>query len=279
MGEKLIDGVKIPSKEELLGEVETEEVNETPEETPEEKEETPEYSDVEKKAMEMGWNPEGVEGKENLNAEEFVGRQKLYDDIRTLKKQNKRLSGDIENINKYQDTIREDERKVVMQELRDRKIQALKDEDYDKVADLDDQIADERGKESQTAATTDGPTPEFKEWVSDNGWYETDIDLKVEADHIGEKYWKANPEKTLEEVFEYVGKTVRKLNPDTFDNGNRNKPSAVEASGNRPARKKETAPKYKVSDLDAESQSIMRTIIRTTKGMTEERYLKEYFES
>ena len=33
---------------------------------------TPEYTEIEQEAMGFGWNPEGVEGKKNLTAEEFV---------------------------------------------------------------------------------------------------------------------------------------------------------------------------------------------------------------
>ena len=265
--------VVVPTKEELLGEVtEAEEL----EGTPDELEHDP--SEIEQKAMDMGWNPDGVEGKENLSPEEFVGRQKLYDDIRSLKKQNKRQASDIENITKYQDRIKSDERKNVLEELRQEKIQALKDEDYNKVADVDDKIADERSSQAADVKDTPDESTEFKEWLPDNKWYNSDVDLKVEADYLGEKFWKANPEKTLEEVFEYVGKTVRKMNPDKFDNDNRNKPNAVEASGNRP-QKRSSKPKYKASDMSSEEQGIMRTIIRTTKGMTEESYLKEYLES
>lgn len=278
--------VTIPSKEELLGVVE--ETAEAIEEAVEEVDASPEaddYSEVEQEAMALGWNPEGVEGKRNLSAEEFVDRQKLYDDIRALKKQNKRLSGDVENITKYQERrekqVREDERNKLLETLKTQKVQALQEEDYHKVAEIDDQIADERGKAAQEAKEEEAQvretSPEFDSWVEGNSWYNQDIDLKVEADMLGEKYWRENPEKNLEDVFEYVGKTIRKLNPDKFENQRRKAPSAVESSENRAPRAKSKA-KYKASDLPQEEQAIMRTVIRATKGMTEERYLKEYFE-
>ena len=269
--------VRIPTKEELLGEVETKEDEEVVDEEQEEGGHE-EVDPILEKAISMGYNPEGVEGKRNLSPEEFVDRQKLYDDIRNLKKQNKKLAGDVNNLTKYQDRIREDERKQVMEELRRDKIQALKDEDYDKVADIDDKIADERSKSAATESNENSEnSPEFDSWVEDNQWYNKDVDLKVEADMLGEKYWRANPEKDIEEVFEYVGKTIRKLNPDKFENEGRRKPSAVEGGGRRPAKKpKEDKNTLKASDLSPEEQSIMRTIVRTTKGMTEEKYLEEY---
>ena len=264
--------VVIPTKEELLGQKDEEVVDEIADEE--------EVDPILEQAISMGYNPEGVPGKRNLTPEEFVDRQKLYDDIRNLKKQNKRLNGDIENINKYQDRIRQDERKQVLDELRQNKIKALRDEDYDKVADIDDRIAEERTNQAKEEKNAPVTSPEFDDWVESNTWYNNDIDLKVEADQLGEKYWKANPEKTLDEVFAYVGTTVRKLNPDKFPSSTRRGPAAVEGSGTTPkVPKKQTASKYKASALSQEEQSIMRTIVRTTKGMTEEKYLKEYFES
>lgn len=104
---KVDEEVVIPSKEELLGIKSEDEdlVDIVPDEDPSE------YSEIELNAIEKGWNPEGVEGKKNLSAEEFLDRQSLYDDLHSLKRQNKRLATDIENINKYQKSIREDERK------------------------------------------------------------------------------------------------------------------------------------------------------------------------
>lgn len=259
--------VVIPTKEELLG---------ANEEVVGEEDAVDPFLE---QAIAMGYNPDGVEGKRNLSPEEFVDRQKLYDDIRNLKKQNKHLKGDIDNITKYQDRIKEKAREEALAEYRREKVQALRDEDYDKVADIDDKIADERARQAKEQKEAPPTSPEFDVWVEDNKWYNDDIDLRVEADQLGEKFWKANPEKSLEDVFEYVGRTVRKLNPDKFDNGKRNSPPAVEGAGTTPKVVKKTSSKYKASDLSQEEQSIMRTIVRTTKGMTEEKYLKEYFES
>lgn len=47
---------------------------ELPEEQGVAEESTPEYSEIELEAIEHGWNPEGVEGKRNLSAEEFLDR-------------------------------------------------------------------------------------------------------------------------------------------------------------------------------------------------------------
>ena len=76
-----------------------------------------EYTEAELEAIEHGWNPDGAEGKRNLSAEEFMDRQPLYDDIRSLKKQTRKLQDGIEAMKQMQDGIRHRERQQVIAEL------------------------------------------------------------------------------------------------------------------------------------------------------------------
>jgi len=66
----------------------------------------PELTEVEQEAMQHGWTPEGVEGKRNLSAEEFMDRQPLYDDIRSLKKQTRKQQEAIDAMRQMQVVIR-----------------------------------------------------------------------------------------------------------------------------------------------------------------------------
>ncbi len=261
----MTEEVKIPSKEELL---EVEEEIST-----EEGSETDEYSDIEKQAMEMGWSPDGVEGKRNLSAEEFIDRKPLYDDLHTTKKQIKRLQSDIDNITKYQDRIREDERKKVIEELKASKKQALADEDYDKVVEIDEEIASKREEAKKEKDTPKNNA--FDQWVSDNKWYHDDSDMRIVADGLGQSYFQQHPEQDLSDVYDYVSKRMREIYPDKFGNTNRSKPASVEGA-QRTAIKRNAKSKYSAKDLPEEERQIMRTILRTSK-MTEEDYLKEYF--
>jgi len=237
-------------------------------------EETSEYSEAEQQAMEKGWSPEGVEGKLNLSAEEFLDRQSLYDDIHSLKRQNKTLKGDIDNINKYQQDIRADERKKVVAELKTQKKEALDDGDHDREIEIDEQLADERDK-AKTEKEVSATNEDFEDWVTDNSWYQDDTELRSEADVYGEVYWTKNPEKSREEVYTAVTKYIKRSFKEKFENTNRSKPAAVEANTSS-ARKGKGKAKHTVKDLDAEAKSVMRTIVRTS-DMTEEQFVKEYF--
>lgn len=261
--------VVIPSREELLGVVS----GEVDEDTGSDEGDS-NYSELEQSAIDKGWNPEGVEGKRNLNAEEFLDRQSLYDDIHSLKRQNKRLLSDIENINKYQSTIREDERKRVLEALKFQKKEALDMGDHGKVIEIDEQIAEERdkSKSEQAEAKTN---EDFNEWVVDNAWYTEDNELREEADVYGETYWRRNPTKSRNEVYSAVTNYIKRSYKDKFENSNRGKPSPVEPGTSSPRRQKAKS-KVSSADLPADQRSIMKTILRTT-GMTEEQYLKDYF--
>lgn len=255
---------KVPTKDELL------QVLNEGEESPEsnEAESGNEYTEVEQKAIEMGWNPEGVEGKENLSAEEFVGRAPLYDETRSLKKQLRKLQDGMEAMKQMQSGIRERERAKTIQELNAQKKAALADENYDAVIEIDDAIAAERAEKDEPQSNE-----VFESWVENNEWYHQDSDMKQYADTIGAGYFQRNPKKDPKEVFEYVTQEVKERFPGKFGNPNRNKPNPVEgASRGRP----KGSAKHTASDLPEEDRAIMRTILRTGT-MKEAEYLKDYF--
>jgi len=229
-----------------------------------------ELSDIEQEAVTHGWNPEGVEGKANLSAEEFMGRQPLYDDIRSLKKSNRKLQDGIEAVKQMQEGIRQREREKTVAELKQQKRQALEEENYDAVINIDDQIA--------AAAVADAPVNNvaFETWVDSNEWYHQDQDMKQYADMIGAGYYQQNPTKDMGSVYEYVEKEVKQRYPDKFDNANRNTPSPVEGAGNG-RRGRSAASSHNARDLPEQDRQIMRTIVRSG-AMTEAEYLKEYFE-
>ena len=229
-----------------------------------------EYTEVENSAIEHGWNPEGVEGKANLSAEEFMGRQPLYDDIRSLKKSNRKLQDGIEAVKQMQEGIRVREREKTIAELKNQKRQALEEENYDAVINIDDQIAAEQVVEAPANNLA------FENWVDGNEWYHQDQDMKAYADMIGAGYYQQNPKKDMGSVYEYVEKEVKQRFPDKFNNSKRDIPSPVEGAGNG-RRGRSSASSYNEKDLPEQDRQIMRTIVRSGT-MTKAEYLKEYFE-
>jgi len=232
----------------------------------------PELTEVEQEAMQHGWTPEGVEGKRNLSAEEFMDRQPLYDDIRSLKKQTRKQQEAIDAMRQMQEGIRKRAAEEAIAKLNAQKKTALENENYDQVIAIDDEIAAQRASESAPETQTNIA---FEQWVDENEWYTQDADMKQYADIVGAGYYQQNQNRSTQEVYDYVTKEVKKHFPEKFGNVNRTKPSSVEgATKGRTV----TSPKSKhsIKELPDSDIQIMKTLLRTT-NMTEAEYLKDYF--
>lgn len=226
-----------------------------------------EYSESEQEAMEHGWRPEGVEGKLNLSAEEFMDRQKLYDEIRNIKKENRKLHDGMEALTQFNKTVEEKTRQRTVEELKAQKKLALENENYDAVVQIDEAIADAK------VVPTEDKNVAFEQWIDNNEWYHDEPDMKAYADMVGTGYYQQNPSKSVSEVYDYVATEVKARFPDKFENSNRTRPNPVEG-----AVKGRKAPKskYSAKDLPEDDRRIMETIVRAG-GITKEEYLKQYF--
>jgi len=237
---------------------------------------TDNYTDIENKAAEMGWSPEGVAGKRNLSAEEFVDRQGLYDDIKSLKKSNKQLRDGVAAMTEMQDGIRKRERDKTIKELTAEKREALEDENYDRVIKIDEDLAEVR-KEAEAPATNHA----WDGWVEDNPWYRSNTEMQQFADMTGAGINAMHEGKMpMNEVYDLVRKQVEARFPEEFDtsNANRRRQSAVEGAGQgrqgsggggKPTR-------YTAADLPEGDRENMAMVRRAT-GMSEQDYLKSYF--
>lgn len=237
---------------------------------------TDNYTDIENTAADMGWSPEGVEGKRNLSAEEFVDRQGLYDDIKSLKKSNKQLRDGVAAMTEMQDGIRKREREKTIKELTDEKREALGEEDYDRVIKIDEDLAEVRAEAEKPVTNT-----AWNSWVDDNPWYRSNTEMQQFADMTGAGINAMQDGKMpMNEVYDLVRKQVEARFPEEFDksNANRRRQSAVEGAGQgrqgsggggKPTR-------YTASDLPEGDRENMAMVRRAT-GMSEQDYLKSYF--
>ena len=247
------------------------ETQETTEVVVEKETQTEEFSQIESQAIEHGWQPEGVEGKKNLSADEFMDRQHLYDDIRSLKKSNRRLQDGVEAMKQHNKTIATKERARAIEELKAQKKHYLEQENFDAVVEIDEKIADT--KAVSISPDEQNSNADFEDWVDKNEWYHENSDMKSYADTIGAGYYQNNPNKSMAEVYDYVTSEVKEKFVDKFENTNRSKPNPVEGAAKGRTR---TSKKHSVRELPEEDRQIMRTIIRAG-GITEEEYLEQYY--
>ncbi len=239
----------------------------------------PEYSEIEQDAIGKGWRPDGVEGKRNLSAEEFLDRQKLYDEIKHLKKNTKDMQKSFDALAKHHKRVAEAEREKIVAELKLQKRLALEADDYDKVMELDDKLVEANKEPEVVIQETNTANEAFIEWSAENRWYTTDRDLRDWADIIGKRYFEENPGVDLNSVYEHVSTEIKNKFPEKFG-GKERKPSAsaVDSGTRRTGKTTGATKKFSARDLPEEAFSIMKTLVRSG-AISEEQYLKEFFES
>lgn len=233
-------------------------------------------STIEDRAREQGWRPkEEFEGDVSkwVSAETFVAKGELIDRIEQLGKKLKDSDKTIAMLKEHHGKVKEAEFKRAVEFLKQQKKQAYENGDVDKIIEIDDKLAsvrDTQKAQKDQEKVDDSPEahPAFQSWVSENKWYESDSEMRADADAFGEAYARNNSDKTPQEVLEYVARKIKKIYPEKFVNPNRSKPTGVESSGTRQGTSRETF------SLTEEEARVMNTFVRNGI-MTKEEYLSE----
>lgn len=240
---------------------------------------TPEYSEIELKALEMGWKPkEEFSGDETdfIDAKEFVNRKPLFDRIEHQSRQLKAVQRALDALKGHYTKVQETEFNRALSVLKAERKEALKDGDADKFDTLDDQIKQVEGQlelVKEAAATPSANPeehPEFVSWVSKNSWYNTTGYMRAFADDVGSRL--ARQGMSPSDVLREVEKAVRKEFPQKFTNPN--KQSAPDVSSSRaPATTSSKADNFPLTD---EERKIMNTLIASDpKTFTKEKYIAD----
>lgn len=239
----------------------------------------PEIS-LEDRAKEQGWRPkEEFDGDKSkwVSAETFLAKGELIDKIETLGKELKNTKKAMAMLQDHHKQVKEAEFTRAVNFLKQQKKQAYESGDVDKLIEIDEQIAtvketQKRQTELVTQQNEEQEThPEFVNWVQDNRWYNNDTELRDAADGIGLSHAKNNPDKSPAQVLEFVSKKIKALYPEKFTNQNRNRPSAVEGSGNSSGRRTGSGIDL---DMSEDEIKVMQTFVR--QGiMTKDEYIKE----
>jgi hypothetical protein len=174
------------------------------------------------------WSDSGKPIEEWVPAKEFVGRQKLFDKIHDLKNQLSRQSqkneGELSQIRKHLEQVREVEYKKAVEELRAERREAISTGDAVAADRIDDRIDDLRQEQAdkeaelkkQVVSQNVGPSQDFLEWKQTNTWFDQDSDMTQVALEIGTAHAQANPSKAHKDVLEYVTTRIKKMYPEKF---------------------------------------------------------------
>lgn len=265
---------------------ETEKVEQTPVE--EKVEQVVEPTPVELEAREQGWvsKDEWVEsGREESEwrpAKEFVERGDLYRTIHSTKRELRQTQAALTALQRHHQYVFEKAHAQALQELKSQKRQAIRNEDMEEVAAIEDEIErreqeyhTEKQAQTQVAqatqAASQGVHPDFQAWQSRNQWYTNDPDLREFADATGMVYASKNPGVNPVEVLQYVEQKVKKQFPDKFGSRKATAPSPT-ASVNRQSTSRSV--KDDGFQLDEMERQIMDTLVKTGT-MTEAEYKAE----
>lgn len=234
---------------------------------------------VEDRAREQGWRPkEEYDGDKSkwVSAETFVAKGELIGKIESLGKELKNTKKAMAMLQDHHSKVKEAEFTRAVNYLKQQKKQAYESGDVDKIIEIDEQLATVKETQKRQSELIQQQNevpdvhPNFSQWVDNNTWYNSDSELRDTADALGLSYAKVHPDKSPEDVLDYVAKKIKAAYPEKFTNQNRNRPSAVEGAGNT-ARKSSTVVD---ADMSEEEVRIMNTFVR--QGiMTKEEYMKE----
>lgn len=226
----------------------------------EEHEEEP--SPVEIAAREKGWKPaEEYEGDPEswVDAKEFIAREPLYKALHKVNRELKKQKEETTKVKQLYDRIELTAKEKAMKELQQQLRVAAEEKDIEAALAIKDKI-----NELSEPAKSEAPKNDiFDNWVVNNEWYEQDEDLRDFADGKGAKILAKNPDMPLEQVYEEVTKSVKKVFPNKFMNPLKERASAVDSGKQIPAkstggRKKEVT----YDDLPIEVQDVYRKMVK-----------------
>lgn len=239
----------------------------------------PEYTDTEMRAMEKGWNPdkESVpEGKEWIEAGEFLRNESFFTEIRKLKRELNSTKKSFDVLKEHHKKVAEVEREKVLTELKRQKKAALEDEDHAAVVEIDDKIQDVKSQNVDVVEEQEIDNTLFNEWVDRNSWYETNNEMRTIADELGAGYvatrnGKFDPAK----LYDHVEKQIKRMYPDEFGfapKKSRSKPTVEGASASRGG--KSSKSKFTERDLNDEQRQVMKRLV-SSGVLTKEAYIDE----
>lgn len=222
-----------------------------------------EVDPIEATAREKGWKPlEEYEGDKEtwVDAKEFVAREPLYKALHKANREIKKVKKETETVKQLYDKIETVAKEKAMKELQLKLKEAAEEKDIELALELKDQINELKAKPATEAPKNE----EFENWIQSNKWYEADEDLRDFADAKGLKIAKANPDLSLDEIYNRVTESTRKAFPHKFNNTMKERPSTVDSGRQTTTRatngSRKKSPSY--DDLPVEVQDVYRKMVK-----------------
>lgn len=227
-----------------------------------------EPNEVELEAMSKGWSREGIEGKRNLSAEEFIDRQPLYERMHKTDRAMKRMEEQNQAVTQHLEMMRKSLSEDKVDSLKAKKREALEESDHDEVMRIDEEII-KASEVEEIVVPEVVDTSAYDTWLEQNQWYDNNDEMKAYADRLGAGILAQDPAMSLKDVYSEVTDEVKVRFSDQFIT----KPRVDSVEGGRP-RGRAKAAKHTVKDLDSETRSVMNNLVGMGV-MTEAEYLAD----
>jgi hypothetical protein len=241
-----------------------------------EQQEAPQLTDIEQRALEMGWRPkEEFAGNEDdfIDAKEFVRRKPLFDKIESQSKEIKNVRKAVEALKEHYSAREAAAVQTALGKLKEARQEAITNADGAAFDEIDTEIkrvekeADRLQKLDTEQTAEPELHPEFVSWVNRNSWYGNVGYMRKWADDYGVEL--ARQGLSPAEVLKKVETAVKKEFAHKFTNPNKAGAPDVEAGGRSSGGK--SADKF---ELTPQEEKVMKTLV-STKVMTKEDYIAQ----
>lgn len=256
--------------------------------------ETPQLTEVEQRAMSLGWKPEdkwveeGHDAKDHRSAKDFLERGEMIGTIRSTQRELQQTKQAVDHLVNQQKRTYERGYEQAIVDLKAQRKEALAEGDVVKAEEILEKIDDTKEalakvKATPAAGVKEDVDPEYYPWVDANPWYNDGVMRKF-ADALAIEYVALARQQgstfTNRQVRDFVTQTVKKEFAHRFDKSAAKvtpapNPDGEGRTGGREKSGEATQLSKVKSTLSEEERGIMKTICRST-GMTEAQYLKMY---
>ena len=182
-------------------------------------------SPVEEAARGQGWVPEEEwdgDPTQWRDAQVFLERGEYFKTMGSQKKQIDKLNAVVEKMASIQAATREDERQRVLQERSEKKVSAMEEGEFERVATIDNEMNKIRSEPAMAVPNVQGQNEELytqnkiAEYIDNNQWYRTNSDMRQYADSLAVGFRTGNPNATIDDVLEYTDREVKIRYPEQF---------------------------------------------------------------
>lgn len=247
-------------------------------------------SEIQQQAIEMGWNPEGVDGKPSIGSGEFVRNKSFFDEIHKLKKELNSQRKGVQKLIRANASAKAKGREEALEELRQQRRIAAENGDTVKMLDISEQI--ERKQEEKEDpeedlvdydAIRDRLVKAGQNYIKANqSWYQANDVMKTYADNLHDKIYEQHAAEIAdgvyepEELFLEIDTQMKAKFPEEMGVKPQPKRKPMTRT-NEGGGKQGSAPgkRYTLDMLPADQRDVARQVMRDFK-MKEDEYVKSF---